>query len=87
MSKCARGLCFHGAFNKKSDAERKAATRPGAFVIKKWVGRRNQRFAFVVATPDGGGNAPASAPKRRKARKSARRVKRDRGVEFNPFSW
>jgi hypothetical protein len=86
MSKCSNGLCFHGAFNKKSDAERKAATRPGAFVIKKWVGRRNQRFAFVVATPDGG-NAPASAPKRRKARKSARRVKRDRGVEFNPFSF
>lgn len=53
MAKCSNGLCFHGAFNKKSDAERKRAKVGGdAFILKKWVGKRNQRFAFVVATRD-----------------------------------
>lgn len=58
MSGCNGVLCFHGAFNKKSDAERKAGSlkskgqRP--FILKKWVGKGRRQFRFVVATSDSG---------------------------------
>ena len=41
---------FHGAYNKKSDAEKKKAKRKGAYILFKAVGRGRRQFRYVVVT-------------------------------------
>jgi hypothetical protein len=47
-SKCGNVVCFHGAFKSKSDAERKAAGRKGAFV--KNIRVRAGDYRYLVMT-------------------------------------
>lgn len=50
---CNGSYCFHGAFNKRSDAEAKKRKVGGsAFIQRKWVGRGRSRFAYVVMERD-----------------------------------
>ena len=50
---CNGTYCFHGAFNKRSEAEAKRRkVGPGAFIRAKWVGRGRSRYAYVVMEQD-----------------------------------
>jgi len=50
---CNGSYCFHGAFNKRADAEAKRRqVGANAFVQRKWVGRGRSRYAYVVMERD-----------------------------------
>ena len=50
---CNGQYCFHGAFNKRADAEAKRSkVGRHAFIQRKWVGRGRSRLAYVVMEPD-----------------------------------
>jgi hypothetical protein len=50
---CNGMYCFHGAFNKRSDAEAKKRRVGGsAFIQGKWVGRGRSRYAYIVMERD-----------------------------------
>jgi hypothetical protein len=47
--KCEGGICFHGAFNRKVDAERKARQRGGKVRLAHvGPGRRSARWIVVT---------------------------------------
>jgi hypothetical protein len=50
---CNGQYCFHGAFNKRSDAEaKKQRVGKNAFIQRKWVGRGRSRYAYIVMERD-----------------------------------
>ena len=50
---CNGTYCFHGAFNRRADAEaKKQKVGSNAFIQRKWVGRGRSRFAYVVMELD-----------------------------------
>ena len=48
------GLVIHGAFMRRADAERKAASRSGAFIVRKFTrwGRGPMSTRYCVFTHD-----------------------------------
>ncbi len=50
---CDGRYCFHGAFNKRADAEaKKRRVGKNAFIQGKWVGKGRSRYAYIVMEQD-----------------------------------
>jgi len=50
MAGAGKQFTFHGAFNRKSEAERKERSRPGTFVRRVWI---YGKARYLVAGPKG----------------------------------
>lgn len=47
MATCGRRLCFHGAFSRKRNAQRKERARKGARILERDI-RGHRRFIVVT---------------------------------------